>query len=116
MKLSSYQETGEVWVSLKEYYHAAQFRSIECWCRLDYVAKWKDKEKDFVGYPIQSIIGEKEIYKKKIQEKIDPITSFTLDLWFRVVQKYRINDINQLKWLAFDSSFKPNKYDRGFKT
>ena len=49
----------------KEYYHAAQFRSIVCWCRLDYVAKWKDMEKEFGGCPIQSIIRDKEIYKKK---------------------------------------------------
>ena len=26
-----------------------------------------------------------------------------------------IKDINQLKWLSFDSSFKPKEYDRGFK-
>ena len=71
-------------------------------------------EREFGGYPIQSIIGDEEIYI--IQEKIDPITSFTLVVWVRVVQKYKIKDINQLKWLAFNSNFKPKEYDRGFKT
>ena len=49
---------------LKEYFYAAQFRHIICWCMPDYTAKWKDMEIDFVKYPIQSLIGDQEIYKR----------------------------------------------------
>lgn len=97
----------------REHRHAAQYRYIVCCCKPDYRAKWKGMEREFGGYPIQSIFGDKEIYKK-IQEKIDPITTFTLELWFKEVKTHKIKNINQLKWVAFDH-FKPNVYNKGFK-
>lgn len=51
--------------NLKEYFNAAQIRYIVCWCKPDYTANWKmEMEKEFGGYPVQSIIGDKELYKK----------------------------------------------------
>ncbi len=41
--------------------------------------------------------------------------SFTLELWFRVTRKQKIEDISQLKWVAFDNDFKSCQQDKGFK-
>ena len=57
-----------------------------CWCMPDYTAKWKDMEIEFVKYPIQSLIADQEIFKR-IKSNIDSITTFTLELWFRVIKK-----------------------------
>ncbi len=47
---------------------------------------------------------------------MDSITVFTLELWFRVLKNYRIKkETNVLKWVAFDSNFKPAVYDKRFK-
>ena len=63
-------------------------------------------EIEFVKYPIQSLIGDQEIYKR-IKNNIDSITTFTLELWFRVIKKYRIKkETKVLRWVAFDSNFK----------
>ena len=48
---------------LKEYYFAAQLRYLLCWCKPDYTAKWKEIEKEFEGYPIQDVIGDKDTIK-----------------------------------------------------
>ena len=75
-------------------------------------------EIEFVKYPIQSLIGDQEIYKriKKGLKNIDSITTFTLELWFRVIKKYRIKkETKVLRWVAFDSNFKSAEYDKGFK-
>ena len=72
-------------------------------------------EIEFVKYPIQSLIGDQEIYKR-IKNNIDSITTFTLELWFRVIKKYRIKkETKVLRWVAFDSNFKSAEYDKGFK-
>lgn len=48
--------------------------------------------------------------------KSDPITTFTLEIWYSIVRRYKIQkDINVLRWIAYDSNFTPNKYDTGFK-
>lgn len=79
------------------------------------MAKWKDVEKQLGEFPVQSVIGDEEIYKS-IKNKINPITMFTLKLWFSVIKKHKIQkDISILKWIAYDSKFKPAKYDTGFK-
>lgn len=50
------------------------------------------------------------------QINMDAITVHTLDLWFKVLKIYKLqNDANILKWVAYDSNFKPAKYDQGFK-
>lgn len=100
---------------LKEYYFAAQLRYLLCWRKPDYTAKWKEMEKEFGGYPIQNVIGDKETYNK-IKNKTDSITLFTLELWYRIIKNDGINkDIHLLKWVASDSNFKPASYDEGFK-
>ena len=84
--------------NLKMYYYAAQLRYVGCWCKPDYVAKWKDMEKRVKGHPIQNIVGDKEKFKE-MKQHMDPVTSFTLGIWFKIVKKYKMdNDIKILKW------------------
>ena len=95
--------------NLKEYLriHAAQLRYVHCWCKLDYETKWKDMEKSFGICPIQSIIGDRVTFKK-VRHQMDLITIFTFELWFKLLRYNKAKkDTNVLKWVAFDSSFKP---------
>ena len=47
---------------------------------------------------------------------MDPVTVHTLDLWFKVLKMYKIqNDAKILKWVTYDSKFYPAKYDQRFK-
>lgn len=99
--------------NLKTYYHAAQLRYIVGWCKPDYTAKWKELEIQLGGYPLQSIIGDEDTYKV-IKNQINSITMFTLKLLFSIIKKYKIQkDANSLKWVAYDSKFKPARYDNG---
>ena len=70
---------------LKDYFYAAQVRYIVDWCKPNYTAKWKKIEAKCGEYPIQSIIGDKEKYKK-LKNKIDPIATFALKTWFRMIK------------------------------
>lgn len=100
---------------LKEYFYAAQLRPVYCWCKPNYEARWKEIEKEVNQQPIQNIIGDKELYKK-LRKNIDPITGHTLEIWFKILKIYKCyNDSKSLKWLAYDSNFKPAQYDQGFK-
>lgn len=99
---------------LKEYFHAAKLRYIVGQCNSDYTAKWKEMEEEYGGCPIQNIVGDEETYKTK--NEIDSITRFTLKLWFHIIKKYKIQkDANLLKWVAYDSNFKPTTYDKRLK-
>ena len=40
---------------------AAQFRPLFLWCNDNYFARWKEIETYVEGYPIQSVLGEKEV-------------------------------------------------------
>ena len=101
--------------NLKMYYYAAQLRYVGCWCQPDYVARWKQMEREVNGQPIQNLMGDRKAYKENKQH-IDPITLFSLDIWYKIVKKYKLEEeIKVLKWIAFDSTFMPAKQDGGFK-
>lgn len=100
---------------LEKYYHAAQLRYIGCWCDETYIARWKDMERRSHGHPIQNLLGDVQSYKKsKLQ--LDPIIKFTLDIWYKIVKKYKLeNDIKILKWVAYDSKFEPARQEKKFR-
>ena len=100
--------------NLKEYFNAAQLRYVHCWCKLDYEVKWKKMGKSFGMCPIQSIIGDRETFEK-VRNQMDSITKFTLELWFKLLRHNKAEkDTTLLKWVAFDSSFKPAGRGGGF--
>ena len=101
--------------NLKNYYYASQLRYIGCWCDGWYEARWKDMEIKLDNQPIQNMLGDKQAFKSKRQQ-LDPITQFTLDTWFKIIKKHKLeNDIKILKWIAFDSNFKPALYNKAFR-
>ncbi len=100
---------------LMEYFYAGQLRPIYCWCKSDFRAKLKDIEKEVNHIPIQNMVCDRQLYKE-LKINMDPITVHTLDLWFKVLKIYKIqNDAKILKWIAYDSYFNPAKYDQRFK-
>ena len=108
-------KVGLILPNLREYFHAAQLRYVHCWCKLDYEAKWKLMEKSFGMCPIQSIIGDRETFKK-VSNQMDSITKFTLELWFKLLRHNKAEkDANVLKWVAFDSSFKSDGQRGGLR-
>lgn len=70
-----------------------QLRYIVDWRKPDYTANWKEMEEEFGGCPVQSIIGDKELYKKN-KNQIDPIALSTLKQWFKIIIIRKIQDSN----------------------
>ena len=56
---------GKALPSLRDYYLAAQLRSLTYWCNSSYVAKWKTMELSIMDSPIQSLLGCVGMEKKK---------------------------------------------------
>lgn len=54
-----------------------------------------------------SMIADRDMFKKN-EKMLDPITRFTLEIWFIVVRKYNLErEIKILSWIAYDFKFKP---------
>ena len=79
---------------LMEYCYAAQLRPGDCWCKSEFRAKWKDIEKEVNQIPIQNMVGDSQLYKE-LKMNMDPITAYTLDLWFKVLTKLTISRMTQ---------------------
>ena len=101
--------------NLKAYFQAAQLGPLLKWCDENYIARWKDIEKNVLQYPIQSLVGNVNL-TKKLQGSINPITTHTLDIWFDLIKKYKLGqDMQLLNWFAYDESFKPSQTDFTFR-
>lgn len=100
--------------NFKDYFYAAQFRPLFLWCNDNYFARWKEIETYVEGYQIQSVSGEKEI-PLLAKSKIDSITSGVLGFWFNFVRQFKLKkDQTVLRWIAFDTQFKPGENDAIF--
>ena len=109
------EKGGMALPNLKDYYRAAQLRPVVKWCDKGYIAKWKDIERTVAGIPTQSLIGN-AVLMKSLQDKIDPITLHTLNIWFDFVKQHKLErDLKLLSWFAYDDGFKPNLSDHNFK-
>lgn len=101
--------------NLNEYYYAAQLQPLICWCVSDCATRWKEIELNIENCHVQSMIANRSMYKEK-EGKLDPITKFTLEIWFKVVRKYRLeNEIKVLNWMAYDTNFKAGTLNQKFK-
>ena len=57
----------------------------------------------------------RDVFKKN-ENTLDSITRFTLEIWFTVVRKYKLErEIKILTWVAYDSKFKPGAMDSSFE-
>lgn len=100
--------------NLKDYYYAAQLRPLVCWCDLQIETKWKEIESEFQGVPVQALIGKKSHFQRQIQY-INPITQFTLKIWFKIVKEFHLEkQIQILNWVAYNPDFKPGTIDHRF--
>lgn len=52
------------------YYYAAQLMNKYCWCRTDYITKWKNIARHLLQIPVQTVIGHYTIYKKHLRNNI----------------------------------------------
>ena len=101
--------------NLWDYYLAAQIKTIVISSDDRYEAKWKEIERLYKCIPIQAMIGDHKLFSIN-QEDINPLVSFTLNTWFDVIKQLNLwTQLKQLRWIAFDSDFKPNCMDSRFK-
>lgn len=102
--------------SLKDYYIAAQIRTIVNWCDPHYHAPWKDIENlTFRNTPVQAILIDEKLQKYTEQIE-DPWTKLTLNVWTSVMKEFNLlKYCTVLKWIAYDSDFTPNRLDNRFK-
>lgn len=101
--------------NLKDYFYAAQIRPLLNWCSTNVVARWKDIEIFDCDFPVQAYIGESEI-PPQVRDDIDPITSFTLDIWHSVAKRLKFDEgMGLLKWIAFDKEFTPGTIDMTYR-
>lgn len=100
---------------LRDYFRAAQIKTLINWCDTSYNAQWKNIEEKIFPFPIQAVLAEVNI-QKFIDTANNPWVECTLGIWKNVVKQYNLKkDIVMLKWCAFDSDFLPNKLDSRFK-
>lgn len=100
--------------NLKDYYFAAQLRPLVCWCDLGVETKWKEIENKSQGIPVQALIGKKSNFQNQIQY-INPITQFTLKMWFTMVKELHLEKQIQIwNWVAYNPDFKPGTIDHRF--
>ena len=101
--------------NLLKYYYAAQIRPLVYWCDSEYTARWKDIELKTEGCYTQSMVANRDMFKKN-ENTLDLITRFTLEIWFTVVRKYNLEkEIKILSWVAYDSKFKSGAMDNKFE-
>lgn len=101
--------------NLKDYYRSAQLRPVIKWCEKDYIAKWKNIEREVIGIPTQSLIGNIKLIKT-LQEVINPIILHTLNIWYDFIKQNKLEkELKLLSWFAYDDEFKPSTSDHKFR-
>lgn len=75
--------------NLREYFQAAQLRTLIEWCNADYSVEWKEIELQSEGYQVQSLLGEKEV-PQSIKNKIKILYSLRLKTWFKFFKQHEL--------------------------
>lgn len=72
--------------SLKDYYTAAQIKTVVNWCDQHYNAPWKDMESFTTkNIPVQAILADNKL-RQYIDQLEDPWTKLTLNVWATVIK------------------------------
>ncbi len=88
--------------SLKNYYNAAQIRTLLCWCNPSYNAQWQDVESKQAIMPLKNL-------PRYIDDLENPWVKSVLKIWEKVIKEHDLEeDIKILSWRAYDSEFTPN--------
>ena len=100
---------------LEDYFIAAQLRPLICWCNPAYYAKWKELELSQFEIPAQAILGDKVIWAR-YQKKVNRWNKVALGTWFKICKRLHLDKpMRMLKWVSFDSEFKPSQLDRRYE-
>lgn len=101
---------------LKDYYRAAQLRTLICWCNPNFVSRWKDIEIALTdNIPIQAMIADKSL-RIHLIDKDNPWIRLPLKIWNDVVKMLNLKSAEKyLRWCAYDSEFTPNTLDSTYK-
>lgn len=101
---------------LKNYYYAAQMRTLGYLCDSQYRARWKEIEQEgFVGPPIQALMADPKL-QNDLTNKNNPRIKTTLKAWQKVVRKYNLKGAEIiLRLCTYDTDFIPNRTDSRFK-
>lgn len=115
MQLSK-DKGGMALPNLKDYYGAAQIRTLGYLCDSHFRARWKEiEEGGSGGLPIQAVIADKKLVDR-LANKNNSWIKLTLKIWHMVVRKYNLKDAeNILRWCAYDMDFIPSRMDNRFK-
>ncbi len=109
------EKGGMALLCLKDYYLAAQLRTLILWCNAIYEANWKNIELSPSARPGQSLLGCPSTIKE-LPDIRNKCVGFSLCMWLDFVKKLQIQkDIKVLKWLAYDPNFKPATQDLKYK-
>lgn len=101
--------------NIENYYKSAQLRYLIYLCDPYYNAKWKNLELSQLDIPLQSLLGDRNLYLMHRQNLSD-WTKTPLNIWFAECHKNKLeNHIKILRWVAHDKDFKPAHMDGRFK-
>lgn len=99
---------------LEDYYRAAQLRSLVCWCDPECDAKWKDLEQNLISVPLSSILGDKTLQRKYLDESFKWIVT-PLNIWHRKLRDLKFErNARILRWVSLDPDFTPAELDSRF--
>lgn len=85
------------------------------WCDDKYEARWKEMEKTCRNIPIKAMVGDRKLAITH-QEDLNPIVSHSLSIWYDVVKQLNLSSqIKKLRWVSYDTDFRANLIDSGFK-
>lgn len=94
---------------LRDYFRAAQMKTLINWCDSLYTAQWKNIEGKTFPFPIQATVADGDI-QKYIGTADNPWVECTVSVWKNVVKECKLEkDIMVLKWYVYDSDFPPNR-------
>ena len=95
--------------NLRNYYRAAQLKTLVDICNPSYIAKWKEIERQISSdIPLQAIIGDFSLDKHV--KDCNPWIKTSLKIWFQITREHQTKEPFQLlKWITYDSDFLPNR-------
>lgn len=100
---------------LEDYYRAAQLRSLVFWCDPNCEAKWKRLEQNQINIPLQSLLGDKSLLNKHL-ENLNSCNTVSLRIWHKLLKDKKFEkNARILRWVAYDTDFTPARLDYRFK-
>lgn len=111
----SKEKGGLALPNIENYYKSAQLRYLIYLCDPNYNAKWKNLELSQLDIPLQSLLGDRNLYLL-YKQNLSGWTRTPLNIWFGECRKNKLeNHMKILRWVTHDKDFKPAQMDGRFK-